>query len=130
MKWMSGERQGLYRVYAVTFVFSTATGAVIPVIPIYASYLGASYVDVGMLGTAYAVVYTFLALPIGKLLDRFPRKWFIAFSGLSCLFSGFFYISSFKVAHLYIPRVLEGVAWVSFWVSSETLITDLAHPLN
>jgi len=127
MEWINGEKRDLYWVYSVTFIFSIATGVTIPVIPVYTSFLGGSYIDVGMLGTTYAVIYTFLAIPIGKMLNRFRRKWFLTLSGFLGLLSALFYISSFKVVHLYIPKALEGVAWVSFWVSSETLITDLTH---
>jgi len=127
MEWINGEKRDLYWVYSVTFIFSIATGVTIPVIPVYTSFLGDSYIDVGILGTTYAVIYTFLAIPVGKMLNRFRRKWFLTLSGFLGLLSALFYISSFKVVHLYIPKALEGIAWVSFWVSSETLITDLTH---
>jgi MFS family permease len=124
---MDGERRGLLRVlYLTIFLTSTGFGTTTFLLPVYATGLGASYIELGLLGAVGNIVYTTLTITSGYLLDRFERgRYYLASSimgsGIVLLFG-----AARSVSHLFVLRPLLGVASASFWVTAATLTADIS----
>ncbi len=104
---------------------SLGYGVVAPVLPIYASHLGADEVSLGLIFSAYAVVQLLVAIPFGFLSDRYGRRPFIV-SGmllLSAAFAAFPLAGS--VPALVCFRALQGLAAALTWSSLNALIADV-----
>ncbi len=59
---------------AVTFLMYLAAFMRLPIIPLYASSLGASPFQVGLINSSFMIVAAILAIPFGSLSDRLGRK--------------------------------------------------------
>jgi MFS family permease len=117
-------------VYIGVLAITLGTGIVMPVIPLYARSLGASYMEVGLLGTSYSLIYVMLAVPSGWLSDRIGRKVIIAISASLCVLAAVLYLSASNIASLLLIRVIEGGAWCSFWPALEALVTEVSGELS
>jgi MFS family permease len=99
-------------------------GAVSITVPIYANFLGASTLLVGIIGSAGGLIYSFLPFISGKLCDRLNRKAMISASlilyGCVCLF----YSLVDEASLLVYVRILECTSVAIFWPAMETLIAD------
>ncbi|MCR6692425.1 MAG: MFS transporter [archaeon YNP-LCB-003-016] len=118
--------RSLMTIYVGVLVIALGVGVVTPAIPLYARSLGASYVEVGLLGTFYSLTYIVLAVLSGWLSDHVGRKVVITGSAVLCGFAAFLYLISSSVISLFLARVVEGGAWCSFWSALEALVTELA----
>ena len=85
--------------------------------------------ELGLLGSAsFAVFYTVLGIPFGRMADRVKRKWLIAaglavwslFSGLTGFASGFW--------SLFICRVMVGVGEATLGPAALSLLSDYFPP--
>ena len=99
-------------------------GAVSIGVPIYAAFLGASSLLVGIIGSAGGLIYCFLPFVSGKLCDRLNRKAMISASlllyGCACVL----YSLVDDVSLLVYVRILEWSSVAIFWPAVETLIAD------
>jgi DHA1 family multidrug resistance protein-like MFS transporter len=66
------------------FISMLGMGIVSPFLPIYANTLGASALQVGLVQAAFNITGIGTLLFVGRLSDRFGRKWFLS-GGLSIL---------------------------------------------
>jgi MFS family permease len=126
---MSDDRARHLRVlYATIFLSATGLGTTTFLLPVYAASIGASYVDLGLMGAVGNVVYTVFTLLTGLLLDRYERLRL--YTGYA--FMGALILASFTLAvdipRLLVARALMGVASASFWVSASTLTADISPP--
>lgn len=112
----------LLAVYTLNFVDRIILGILVP--PIKAE-LHLTDTELGLLGgTAFAIFYTALGVPIGWLADRFNRVWIIAVSlGLWSAFS-----AATALAHgfgqLFIARLGVGVGEAGGVAPAYSLISD------
>ena len=123
------DRTGLLKVLYVTiFLTATGLGTVSFMLPVYATSIGANYVDLGLMGAFRNVVYTLMTLTIGYLLDRFERIR---------IYVGFMIVSVFVVALFgFMTQVTLLIAWSSllgfvsaaFWVTASTLTANISPP--
>jgi len=109
------------------FMFSLGSGIASPIIPLYAGSLGASYIQIGIIGTAYGLIYAIAAVPLGKLSDKLGRKVVMVLGTSLCTFAAAFYPIATTVNHLMLIRATEGLAWAAFWPSIEALTTDISR---
>ncbi len=92
------------------FVTVTGVGIVVPLLPVYASNLGASGLYIGLIFGAFSISRTILLPYFGRLSDRKGRKPFILVGLLSyAIVSGAFVLSS-QVTHLIAIRFFQGIA--------------------
>ncbi|MFH2110130.1 MAG: MFS transporter [Candidatus Bathyarchaeota archaeon] len=126
---MSDDRPRHLRVlYATIFLSATGLGTTTFLLPVYATSIGASYVDLGLLGAVGNIVYTVFTLTTGLLLDRFERlRLYTVYAFMGALILGFFTLAD-DIPRLVIARALMGVASASFWVSASTLTADISPP--
>lgn len=126
---MSDDRLRHLRVlYATIFLSATGLGTTTFLLPVYAASIGASYVDLGLLGAVGNIVYTVFTLMTGFLLDRFERlRLYTLYAFMGALILGFFTLAD-DLPRLVFARALMGVASASFWVSASTLTADISPP--
>jgi DHA1 family solute carrier family 18 vesicular amine transporter 1/2 len=114
--------------YATIFLSATGLGTTTFLLPVYAASIGASYVDLGLLGAVGNIVYTVFTLTTGLLLDRFERlRLYTVYAFMGALILGFFTLAD-DIPQLIFARALMGVASASFWVSASTLTADISPP--
>jgi DHA1 family solute carrier family 18 vesicular amine transporter 1/2 len=114
--------------YATIFLSATGLGTTTFLLPVYAASIGASYVDLGLLGAVGNIVYTVFTLTTGLLLDRFERlRLYTVYAFMGALILGFFTLAD-NIPRLLLARALLGVASASFWVSASTLTADISPP--
>jgi len=110
-----------------TLLLMFAIGMAVPVSPLLASKMGATWVEVGMMGSAWGLVFTLSAFLTGRISDKIGRKPVLAISaGLSAL-AAFLFLRAITVSELIAIRGLEGLAWACFWPPMEALATETAE---
>jgi MFS family permease len=113
--------------YATIFLSATGLGTTTFLLPVYAASIGASYVDLGLMGAVGNVVYTVFTLLTG-LLDRYERlRLYTGYAFMGALILASFTLAG-DIPRLLIARALMGVASASFWVSASTLTADISPP--
>jgi predicted MFS family arabinose efflux permease len=123
------DRAGLLRVLYVTiFLTATGLGTASFMLPVYATSLGANYVDLGLMGAFRNVVYTVMTLTVGYLLDRFERIRIY----LAGMIIGVFVVAMFgvmnQIALLIAWSSLLGLVSAAFWVTASTLTANISPP--
>ena len=121
-------RGTLWYGYGVSFTASLMSGLVAPVVPLFSLGLGASPLELGLIGSVGAGVYVFFALLMGRFSDRVGRKrpilsFLLLYGGLSALYS----LTTLPIQVIAL-KVVEGFAWAMFWPSVEALIADASVP--
>jgi MFS family permease len=121
------ERRGLLRsLYLTIFLISTAYGTITFLLPVFAEGLGATYIELGLLGSIGSVVYTVMTLITGLILDRFERiRFFLVFTAFGAVVPVLFSLTS-QVSQLFALRGLLGVVSAAFWVTASTLTADIS----
>ncbi len=110
------------------FLTATGLGTVTFLLPVYASILGANYVDLGLIGLSRNLIYMVATLTLGYLLDRFERvKIYLGFMVVGALVVVLFGAMR-QVALLIAWSALAGLVSASFWVSAETMTADISPP--
>ena len=118
------------RFVAYVFLFSLGFGITIPAVPLFARDLGAKYLGIGIIGVAYGLSYTILAVPLGRLSDRIGRKWVLTFSSILALLASCIFLVAERTEHLVAARLFEGVAWGAFFPSLEASSGDLSEKIK
>lgn len=112
---------------ASTFIISLSMGMVGLALVFYANDLGASYTEIGLLGTTY-VVFNFLFSPIsGRVADRQGRKPFLVFGLFLVACSFGLYLLVKAVWWLLFVRLVQGAAEAPVWVNAQAAVADLSR---
>ncbi|RLI01066.1 MFS transporter, partial [Candidatus Bathyarchaeota archaeon] len=85
-------------------------GFIAPLLPIYATSLGASGFEIGVIFAAFAVVRAATMIPFGSLSDIFGRKFFIVLGMGVYVLASITYVLSKTVLQLIFCRILHGIA--------------------
>lgn len=94
------------------------------VLPLYASDLGASYTEIGLLGAAYVVFNVVFSPMAGRFADRRGRKTPLAI-GLILVFCSFVLYPAVKaVWWLLVVRLLQGAAEAPVWINAQASAAD------
>ena len=122
-------RKGLLRLlYLSVFLVATAIGTPMMLASVQVERLGATLLDIGLMGTASAVAYTVTTLIAGALLDRFEKvRLYLAFNVFTagCLA---YLVFSGDVGQIFIARVLIGFSGGAFWAAAGAVTADIAPP--
>ena len=116
----------LLPLFITIFMFSLGVGIAAPIIPLLAQSLGASYTEVGLVGTSYSIIFIMFAALSGKLSDRLGRRVLILVSAVLNALAAALYLVARNVNEIILIRTLEGLAWAAFWPSVEALTTEIA----
>jgi MFS transporter, DHA1 family, solute carrier family 18 (vesicular amine transporter), member 1/2 len=115
----------LFVVAIAIFTDMLIYGMVVPILPDYATTLGASQTEIGILFASYAITL-FIATPIfGGLSDKIGRKnpmlWgLIGLAGATILFA---FADSLWL--LILARALQGIAAAATWTAGLALLADV-----
>ena len=123
------DRRGLLKLlYVSVFLVATAIGTPMMLASVQAEELGATLLDIGLMGTAAAVVYTIMTLIAGSLLDRFEKiRLYLAFNVFNVACLAYFALVG-NIQQVFIGRVLIGFAGGAFWAAAGAITADLAPP--
>jgi MFS family permease len=122
------QRSSLLRICALVLTIMFGIGIAAPILPLYASSLGASWTEIGLMGTSWGITTTLLAIVAGRMSDRFGRRpLLLASAGLSAAASSLYLMSS-TIPQIILLRIVEGVAWAFFWPTVEALATEVVDP--
>ncbi|MGD0805255.1 MAG: MFS transporter [Candidatus Bathyarchaeia archaeon] len=123
------DRRGLLRLFYISvFLVATAIGTPMMLAPVQAEGLGATLLDIGIMGTAAAVVYTAMTLIAGALLDRFEKvRLFLVFNIFTAACLVYLALAT-DFRQVFIGRVLLGFAGGAFWAAAGALTADMAPP--
>lgn len=122
------QQASLLALSAFVFAFMFASGMAAPIVPLYASSLGASWMEIGLMGTSWGATAMLLAIPTGKMSDRFGRKPLLIGSGALSALAALLYLVSSTVVQVILVRIIEGVVWALFWPAVEAFATEIVDP--
>lgn len=114
--------------FIVTVLFWISLYAYVPILPVYASSLGASYKMVGLVVGSYGVTQLILRIPQGVLSDRWRKRKLFVVSAMSVsAASALGMLLLPDVTALLIFRGLSGVA-ATVWVIMVVLFASYFKP--
>jgi len=116
------------RVLAATMLGTIDTNALVPIIALYASSLGADLVQVGIIVGLYSAVHAPANFAFGRLADRYGRKLPLGIGLLWDALSVFLYSLASTPLMLALARVSHGLGGGLVGPSTMTLMADLATP--
>ena len=100
------------------------------ILPIYATSIGASLLEVGLMYSVFSLFSILVRPLVGKLIDTKGRKiGIIIGSSLYCL-ANLFYFSSKDVQYLLLARVFQSMGGAFLWISVSTIISDRSQIKN
>jgi len=123
MDWKS-RNFNAYLSYSLSFVMSLLNGMLTPIIPLLGLSMGASQIELGLLGSAAYLIYIPLSSATGRLSDRLGRKSLIVASGLVYAVACIFYYMSSSPIQLIGARVVDGLAMALLWPAAEALLAE------
>ncbi|MGO9645601.1 MAG: MFS transporter [Candidatus Bathyarchaeia archaeon] len=112
--------------YITVFVASLGMGMNMYFIPVFAQSFGATFVDLGIIGTVWALATTITPFLIGHLAGRTNRAWVYVLSLILNVFATLFLVMSRSVVDIIVLRFFGGIGMEAFWVTAEIMVTDLA----
>ena len=117
---------GRLRFYVSIFVSSLGLGMYIYFVPVFAQRFGATFLDLGYIGTASAVTYAITPIIVGHLADRVNRWRLFALALLINFTATVALVFSRSVSDIILIRSLGGLGLAFFWPSTEILVLDSA----
>jgi MFS family permease len=117
--------QERFRFYVSVFVASIGFSMYTYFIPVFAQTFGASYFDLGLIGTVWSLAQAITPMLAGHLADRLNRAWIFSFSLAINGLATFMLIFSRSVSDIVILQFVGGIGLGAFWPTSETIVTDL-----
>jgi len=125
-------RRNVNYLASLDFIISLGFGLIMPLFPLYLTYLNEGATDVGIqvgiLFSSFMLMRAILAAPFGNLSDRVGRKKIILIgSFLYSLLAVLFTIPD-NWYGLLLVRALQGVASAMVWPVSEALVIDSTPP--
>ena len=112
--------------YISIFVSSLGLGTYIYFVPVFAQRFGATFLDLGYIGTASSVTYAITPIIVGHLADRMNRWRLYALALLINFTATVALIFSRSVSDIILIRSLGGLGMAFFWPSTEILVLDSA----
>lgn len=107
----------------VNFVNYVDRQIVFPLFPLLREQFSLSYVQLGMLGTAFSIVHALGALPMGVLADRVSRRKVIGYSIFAWSCATFTSGLAATYRALLTARALVGIGEAAYTPASQAMIT-------
>ncbi len=115
----------LKQIFLSVFLASVGLSSVY-LIPAFAESLGASYLQLGYIGTIRSIPYMFLPVIFGYLGDRFNRHHLYLSSILVTGVGAFSLGLTNTVEGILAMQLILGIGFSSFWPVSEALVSETA----
>ena len=100
------------------------TGLATFAIPLLALQLGASVVELGLIGTAGAIAYTLSCTFTGRLADRYNRQRLM---GIAALWAALVFAILIFVQHIWLLLILAPLIWMTlalFWPALQATLAE------
>jgi len=120
--------ESLRQLYLCVFVVSLGLGLYMYFIPVFAQTFGATFLNLGEIGSAYSIAYAATPLLVARLADRRNRAWLFAVATMINIIATILLLLATSVWDVVLLRVLGGFGFGFFWTSAEILVSDLAPP--
>ncbi|MBR9982810.1 MAG: MFS transporter [Desulfatitalea sp.] len=98
----------LFTVLSAIFIAFVGMGIIVPILPIYATELGATGFALGVIIAGFALSGGLLQPFVGNLSDRHGKKGFLTAGLIIFGITGYTYTMASSVAHLVLIRILHG----------------------
>ncbi len=118
-------------VYLTALIVGLSYGMHNPIVPIFSKeIIGASYLELGIIGLTNFLPYMFIPLFVGVLLDKFNNGLLLS-AGIALNTASIYLLSiSQSVPEIAFFRALTGMAHAFFWPPCERIITHAESPEN
>ncbi len=97
-------------------------------LPVQASSIGMSLLDIGLMGTGAAAAYTVMTLVAGSLLDRFEKLRTFLFFNILTLGSLIMLVFARDFSWVFSIRILLGFLGGAFWTAAGALTAEISPP--
>ena len=116
----------LSRLYVSAFIAWFGLGSYAYFVPVFAQSFGATFFDLGLIGTANALAYTLTPMLVGYLADKFNRALLFTVGLILSIVATITLALSTSVRDVIFIRLLGGFAYGFFWPAAEVLVVELA----
>jgi DHA1 family multidrug resistance protein-like MFS transporter len=120
------------KIFATLFfsMFGTVTGVgiVVPLLPVYATHLGAGGIYIALIFAAFSISRTVLLPYFGRFSDRKGRKPFIIAGLFAYTVVSLLYMLSNRVESLIAVRFIQGIASAMIMPAVQAYIGDITPP--
>ena len=107
------------------FFVALSMGTFLSLLPLYALHLGASYVDLGLIGAVWSISYAVFPPLVGMMTDRFGRRKFLL-AGMGCFsLSPALYLLASKVWHIVVIQAVNGIIQAFIWPVVQAFVVDI-----
>lgn len=119
-------RQLLIILLLSTFIALLGIGIIVPILPVFATTLGANSLALGMIIAAFSITRGFLQPVVGNLSDRWGRKGFLACGLLIYCLVGIILPWAHSVSNIIGIRILHGVGSAMIVPIAMAYVSDMA----
>lgn len=106
------------------FLLGLGTSSILYLIPIFLERLGASYTEIGLVGSVRASPYAFLPVAAGYLSERFDKtKLYLLSVVFAALASALLYLAQ-TIHEIAAANLLLGLHMVFYWPIAESIIAE------
>jgi len=106
------------------FISMLGMNIISPFLPIYAVKMGASALELGLVQAAFSASGTATLLFVGRMSDRFGRKWFLGCGIAILAVSSAALMFASKPAHLMFLRFIQGLGASTFLSIAQAYLGD------
>jgi MFS family permease len=117
-----------YLAFLACFLFFGSTQLLIAPMPLYVEKIGGGPVEVGLVGSAFAVSAIIIRPFMGRLADRRGRKITLIIGTAVFTLAPLFYVISRTVSTLVVARLFNGIGIAAFTTAYFALVADLTPP--
>ncbi len=119
-----GERRLGLRLNISGFLLGLGTSSILYIIPIFLERLGASYTEIGLVGSVRASPYAFLPIAAGYLSERLDKTRLYLLSVIfAAVASALLYLAR-TVPEIAAANLLLGLHMVFYWPIAESIIAE------
>jgi MFS family permease len=95
-------------------------------IPVFARTFGATFLDLGIIGTVWASATAVTPIVAGHLSDRKNRAWIYCLALIANAIAAAILVFARSILDIVILRLIGGIAIGAFWPTAEVLVADIA----
>ncbi|MFH1107405.1 MAG: MFS transporter [Candidatus Micrarchaeota archaeon] len=121
---------GIKPVLFTLFMAAFGFGVILPLLPFYATSLGAKPFELGMLTATFATMSLIFGPLFGRLSDRIGRKKVLMIGTAGFTFSYLLFAVADSLPMLFVARGLEGLFAAGIFPASISLLSDLTSDAN
>lgn len=109
-----------------TFISLLGIGIIIPVMPVFATKLGANGLTLGLIIASFSITRTILLPVVGNLSDRWGRKGFLACGLLMYALVGLIFPQASSIANIIAIRAFHGVGSAMIVPIAMAYVSDMS----